>query len=133
MGIEIKKLTKIIYLCIGVALLLTGHLGAEPQEDTPERPILGPQRLLPDQPFVGRYDETLYKNYGFDEYPRLPPFTNSLRPYYSDLGDFLIYGSNSVNWRQPRPGRRRLQSALQQCDRGHGRHRRLAGQRHLGQ
>ena len=100
--IGMDQLAKLACAWLGAALLLAGDLEAQSAEDTPEQPALGPQRLMPDQNFVGRYDETLYQNYGFAEYPRLPPFTNTLRPYYSDLGDFLIYGSNSVNWRERR-------------------------------
>ena len=100
--IGMDQLAKLACAWLGAALLLAGGLEAQSAEDTPEQPALGPQRLMPDQNFVGRYGETLYQNYGFAEYPRLPPFTNTLRPYYSDLGDFLIYGSNSVNWRERR-------------------------------
>ena len=37
-----------------------------------------PSRILLDQPFVGRFDETPYGNFGFENYPRLPEFTSNL-------------------------------------------------------
>ncbi|MDE2844897.1 MAG: hypothetical protein OXN21_16190, partial [Chloroflexota bacterium] len=59
---------------------------------------MGPQRLLPGQPFVGRFGEMRYQNYGSAEYPRQPPFTTTLRPFYSVLGDRLLYGSEAISW-----------------------------------
>ena len=59
-----------------------------------------PSRILLDQPFIGRFNETTYRNFGFDNYPRLPEFTpnNKLAYHYNTLGDPLLYGSEAVNW-----------------------------------
>ena len=57
-----------------------------------------PSRILLDQPFVGRFDETPYGNFGFENYPRLPEFTSNLAYHYNTLGDPLLYGTQSVNW-----------------------------------
>ena len=57
-----------------------------------------PSRILLDQPFVGRFDETPYGNFGFENYPRLPEFTSNLAYHYNTMGDPLLYGTQSVNW-----------------------------------
>ena len=85
-------------MCLVHLLTPPANLCAHEDEDTPERPRLGSQRLLPNQPFVGRFDEIRYNNYGSVEYPRRPPFTTRLRPFYSILGDPLIFGSEAIDW-----------------------------------
>ena len=71
--IGMDQLAKLACAWLGAGLLLAGSLEAQSAEDTPEQPVLGPQRLMPDQNFVGRYGETLYQNYGFAEYPGYRP------------------------------------------------------------
>jgi len=66
--------------------------------DSPEDPVVGPQRLLSDQPFVGRLGEVEYRNYGEANYPRQVGITSNLRSFYSILGDPLVYGSQSIQW-----------------------------------
>ena len=73
-------------------------LAQEEGEDRPEHPELGPQRLLPEQPYIGQYDQQVYRNYGFEDYSRQPPTTSNLRNLYTSLGDPLIYGTESVRW-----------------------------------
>ncbi|MEW6751394.1 MAG: hypothetical protein AB1505_10505 [Candidatus Latescibacterota bacterium] len=73
-------------------------LRAQEGQDTPEQPRLGPQRLLAEQPFLGRFEREAYLNYGEEDYPRRLGITSSLRNYYSILGDPLVYGSESVRW-----------------------------------
>ncbi len=104
MAMSNRRFAEIKCWLLGLGVLLVSLCPAwgESKADTPESPVLGPQRLMPDQPFVGRFDEMRIRNYGFEEYPRQPPFTNSLKPHYSDLGDYLIFGSNMVNWRERR-------------------------------
>ena len=70
-----------------------GRLGQEPE--LVERL---PARILQDQPFVGRFDESPYRNFGFKNYPRLPEFSSNLTYHYNTLGDPLIYGTQLVNW-----------------------------------
>ncbi len=57
-----------------------------------------PSRVLLDQPFVGRFNETPYRNFGSENYPRLPEFSSNLTYRYNTLGDPLLYGTQSVNW-----------------------------------
>lgn len=87
-------------LLLGLALLglLAVSLPAQEGEDTPEQPRLGPQRILADQPFIGRFGEETYRNYGEEDYPRQVGITSNLRNIYSILGDPLVYGSESIRW-----------------------------------
>ncbi len=70
-------------------------------QDTPESPTIGPQRIIESQPFVGRFGKQ-YANWGESDYPRLTGVTSNLRNVYSILGDPLVYGSESINWVESR-------------------------------
>ncbi|MEE3337876.1 MAG: hypothetical protein VX255_15935, partial [Candidatus Latescibacterota bacterium] len=50
----------------------------EADEDTPESPAVGPQRIIESQPFVGRFGRE-YTNWGEQDYPRLVGVTSNLR------------------------------------------------------
>jgi len=76
--------------------ILWGQEGRVVQE--PELVEQLPSRILLDQPFVGRFGETPYRNYGLKNYPRLPEFSSNLTFHYNTLGDPLLYGTQSVNW-----------------------------------
>jgi hypothetical protein len=71
---------------------------AQPAPDRPEEPEVGPSRILPGQPYLGRFDAYEYRNWGEVNYPRLVGVTSNLRSQYSILGDPLVYGSQSVRW-----------------------------------
>jgi len=82
----------------------------EADEDTPESPAVGPQRIIESQPFVGRFGRE-YTNWGEQDYPRLVGVTSNLRNFYSILGDPLVYGSESIRWVESRGlGVQRFQS-----------------------
>ena len=85
-----------------ILLLLGSHLCAQEDSDTPEDPVLGAPRILESQTFVGRFDEFEYENYGTYDYPRQVGITSNLRNLYSNLGDPLVYGSQSVSWVESR-------------------------------
>ena len=101
-------------MCLAYLLIPPANLCGQEDEYTPERPRLGSQRLMPDQPFMGRFGELLYKNYGSVEYPRQPPFTTTLRPFYSVLGDPLLFGSEAISWTERRG--RGIQSGFTSLD-----------------
>jgi len=89
------------YLCIALLLGMFHQEILGQQEDTPEHPRLGAPRILPDQPFMGRFG-LRYENYGIKDYPRLPPISGNLRNIYSPLGDSLLYGTEVVRWIEAR-------------------------------
>ena len=98
--------------------------GASAQEggvDTPEDPRIGPQRILENQPFLGRFGEAEYHNWGESDYPRLTGVTSNLSNQYSILGDPLLYGSESVRWVERRGlGIRRFSGSTLSESRAHG-------------
>ncbi len=81
-------------------LLLPGVLRGQEEREGPELPGQGPSRILLAQPFVGRFDEVPYENYGFEDYPRRRELisTSNLRYHYDSMGDPLVYGTQSVSW-----------------------------------
>ena len=93
-----RSIASLVRSGLAVLCLAPASLCGQEDRDRPEQPHLGPQRLLPGQPFVGRFGEMRYQNYGSAEYPRQPPFTTTLRPFYSVLGDRLLYGSEAISW-----------------------------------
>ena len=86
-----------IAVVLSVVSLLSRQVGAQ-GSDAPEDPVLGAPRVLQSQPFVGRFDEFRYENYGAYDYPRQVGITSNLHNLYSILGDPLVYGSESVSW-----------------------------------
>jgi hypothetical protein len=83
----------ILYLCLAM-----GAHAQDAAEDSPEAPRIGPPRLLIDQPYIGRFNDASYTNYGSQDYPRQVGITSNLRSFYSILGDPLVYGSESIRW-----------------------------------
>ena len=88
----------------GLMLLLALPISAEDEEkeDRPEHPALGPVRIMPDQPFIGRIGRQEYQNYGFEDYSRRPAATSNLSHRYNLLGDPLVYGTQSIHWVETR-------------------------------
>ncbi|MEE2657866.1 MAG: hypothetical protein VX733_05125 [Candidatus Latescibacterota bacterium] len=84
-------------LCLGWLWLAPAPLPAQ-DEDRPEDPALGPVRLMPDQPFLGRFGRQTYTNYGIEDYSRRPVATSNLRNLYNSLGDPLLHGTQSIRW-----------------------------------
>jgi len=95
-------LAAIVVACHLVLLpgILRGQEGRVGQE--PELVERLPSRILQNQPFVGRFGETPYMNFGFKNYSRLPEFSSNLTYHYNDLGDPLLYGTQLVNWAERR-------------------------------
>ena len=93
-----------VWLILGLMLLVSLPVAAqeEEKEDRPEHPALGPVRLMPDQPFIGRIGRQEYKNYGFEDYSRRPAATSNLSHRYNLLGDPLVYGTQSIRWVESR-------------------------------
>ncbi len=104
-----------------VLLLLAGALrGQEETQQGPELVDQLPSRILPDQPFLGRFGEAPYRNYGLENYSRRPEFTSNLAYHYNTMGDPLIYGTRAVNWVERRGlGVQRGYSAIGETG-GHG-------------
>jgi len=95
-------LAAIVVACHLVLLpgILRGQEGRVGQE--PELVERLPSRILQNQPFVGRFGETPYMNFGFKNYSRLPEFSSNLTYHYNDLGDPLLYGTQLVTWAERR-------------------------------
>ena len=67
---------------LGLSVLLSVTAVAAQKEEppnTPEKPHLGGPRILESQPFVGRFDEVEYENFGTYDYPRQVGVTSNLR------------------------------------------------------
>lgn len=92
-----RRLNHILSLWACCSGVLLGAAWGQ-SRDTPEEPDLGPARILPGQPFLGRFGAAEYRNWGEVNYPRLVGVTSNLRSQYSILGDPLLYGSQSVRW-----------------------------------
>jgi hypothetical protein len=94
----LQRETGRISICGSLLLLMSVGGWAQDREDTPEEPRLGLPRILEKQPFLGRFGEVEYKNYGSYDYPRAVGVTSNLRNVYSLLGDPLMYGSEPITW-----------------------------------
>jgi len=57
-----------------------------------------PSRILQQQPFVGRFDDDSYTNFGLRNYSRQTESSSNLTHHYNSFGDPLMYGTQSVNW-----------------------------------
>ena len=107
-------------LCAVFLLLVPGPGRGQEEAEEPERVGLGPSRILFEQPFVGRFDEVPYTNYGFENYSRRPELSSNLRYHYNSMGDPLIYGTQAVTWVERRGlGVQRGYSAIGESG-GHG-------------
>ena len=84
--------------CCLITLASVAFAQDDRAQDTPEDPRIGAQRIIENQPFLGRFGETRYRNWGETNYPRLTGVTSNLSNQYSILGDPLLYGSESVQW-----------------------------------
>ena len=104
---------------LALALVSANH--GQGGEGTPEDPRIGPQRILETQPFLGRFGEVEYSNWGESDYPRLTGVTSNLKNQYSILGDPLLYGSESVRWVERRGlGIRRFTGSFLDESNSHG-------------